>query len=751
MNYPIQPIHTLPIPIVEPIVRHHPDQGDSLDVRQLPVFLLAHRWLILGVALLVAMIGATYAFITAPVYRSNLLIHVEDSAGTSKNILGDLAAAFNLKTDTAAEMEILRSRRVVAGAVDKYDLQTDMVPRHFPLLGGVVARYNKQLSEPGLFGSGGYAWGNERAEVRTFNVPPSLESTEFLVTTGDDGEFRLQQRDEGIDTYGKVGEALVISVRGGEITLLLESLHAKRGVEFLLSRANRAETIAGLQEALKILERGKQSGVIGVTLEGTNPKLTQAVLQEVGDQYIRQNEDRKAEEAEKSLVFLNKQLPELKRELEQSEALYNEARNRYGTVDLGEEARVLLQQSSLAQTRALELRQKRSELLGRFTPDHPTVEAVDQQLRQLGRDMSAIDAKIRRLPVVEQEVVRLARDVKVNTEVYTALLSSSQQLRLVTESKVANVRLLDSPVTPVRPVKPRRMLLILLSGLIGLALGVAAAAVKKAYYRKVSEPEEIEKKLGLTVSAAIPHSTSQKRLFSRMRNNKGATLILPQDSPFDITIESLRSFRSLLQFIMPASRNNIIMLTGPTPGVGKSFVSANLAAVLASIGKRVLLVDADMRTGYLHRYFGLRRENGLAELIAGVLSPGDAINREVTENLDFIATGRLPSKPADLLEHPRFGNLLQHLSAHYDFVLIDTPPVLGYSDALNVGRHAGAIFNIVRSDVSTVEEIEDAVKCLTQAGRNVTGTVFNDVKSRSARYRYAYGYGLRQSRHRYAA
>lgn len=227
---------------------------------------------------------------------------------------------------------------------------------------------------------------------------------------------------------------------------------------------------------------------------------------------------------------------------------------------------------------------------------------------------------------------------------------------------------------------------------------------------------------------------------ARVHGDTKEVSVLSHDVPSDGAIESLRGFRTSLQFAMLSARNNIVMITGPTQEVGKSFVSANFATVLAAIGKKVLLIDSDLRTGKLHRYFGVERNSGLSDVINAEIPLDQIIHKNVVDNVDFISTGCLPPKPAELLAHREFGHILQLLAARYDFVLIDTAPVLVVSDALVVGTHAGTIFNIVRGGQSTVDEIEEAVKRLNQAGHTVTGTVFNDMKPHSVRYGYGTGY-----------
>jgi tyrosine-protein kinase Etk/Wzc len=732
--------------LAQPAMQVIDQDDDTIDLASYLDLLLNNRWLILSVALVVTLLGTAYALLAPPVYQANILVQVEDSASSSKNLLGDLSGMFDLKSVATAEMEIIRSRFVISRAVDNMHQYISVQPKYFPLIGNWSARHGKELSNPGLFGYGGYVWGAERALVPLFNVPDLLEDKPFELIANGEGGFRLTQDDAAVDITGHVGEAINAKTEWGTIELKVEQLDAKRGAVFTLTRSPETATVEKLQTDLAIAEKGKQSGVISVSLEGKNVVNTVALLNEIGRQYIRQNVDRKSEEAEKSLSFLDKQLPELKTNLEKAEARYNSVRNSLGTFDLTEEAKSVLQQSVLNQTRMVELKQRRDELLTRFQPGHPAVETIDQQIRSLTKDIDSVNAQIKRLPSVEQDVLRLTRDVKVNTDLYISLLNSAQQLRLVKASKVGNARLLDTAVKPIKPLRPNKPVVVALAALIGLFLGVLAAVVRKNLFGGIEDPHEIEQRLGLTVSAAIPHSKLQETLYQQIQRNEKGLAVLAHLHPTDAAVESMRSFRTSLQFSMLDAKNNIMMLTGPTPGIGKSFVSANFAVVLASTGKRVLLVDADLRKGYLNRYFGLDRKNGLSEIIAAQLSLEQALHRGVVENVDFISTGEIPPRPAELLSHGNFAAFLDEVSQRYDFVVVDTAPVLAVSDALAVAPHAGVIFNIARGGISTLGEIDEAVKRLRQVGAGVTGIVFNDLTPQAGRY----GYGGRYGRYRYA-
>jgi tyrosine-protein kinase Etk/Wzc len=702
------------------------------------------RWMIIGVAFVVTLIGACYAFIAKPVYQADMLIHVEEEGQKeAKNIVGDMSSLFDVKTSANSEMELVRSRLVVSRAIDNLRLYISAKPKYFPGVGSWIAKHNRKLSNPGIFGYGGYAWGGEDIDVSVFNVPDTLLNREFVLTVGDDGNFRVTQEEEGLEFSGKVGAPMKIDTPRGTIELTVNELAARPGVEFVMSRASRLAVIESVQRSLNVVEQGgRQSGVIDVTLQGSNPDTVSMVLTEIGKEYMKQNSARKTEEAQKSLAYLDKQLPELKQQLEAAEAKYNSFRNANGTVDLGEESKLSLQQEATAKLKKMELQQRKLELLSRFTSEHPLVQAVDSQLKDINGEIARTAEHIKTLPMLEQNLLRLSRDVKVKTDLYTALLNSAQQLRLITVGKVSNVRMVDMPMKPEKPIKPNRPVILALAAMAGLFLGVLLAFFRKSLQGTIDAPEQIEKMIGVPVYATIPHSKKQRELYQQVYAKQQRVPLLANSASTDAAIESLRSFRAALQFSMPEFRNNIVLITGATPGMGKSFVSANLAALMAATGQKVLLVDCDLRNGLLHLYFGFGRQDGLSDAIAGARRPEQVIHHSVIENMDFISTGTLPPNPAELLLRPSFGRMLEEFSKDYDLVLIDAPPILAVADTLIIGAHAGAIYLTARAGSTTPGEIAESMKRMAQAGLSVKGVLFNDLKARPGRYGYGYGYGI---------
>lgn len=723
------------------------DDGDEINLLELLDVVLDSRWLIASVAAVALSLGVAYALLSTPIYEANTLIQVEDSkAGGVGSLLGDMGSMFDIKSPATAEIELLRSRLVVGQAVANLQLDLDVKPKYLPLVGRWLARRATEPSSPGFLGMGGYVSGTEDLQVASLKGPQALEGIRYTVALTAQG-YELRSPEGDNLGQGSLGQPLAFKHEGASGELLVAAAVGKPGAEFHVTRSSRLSVTEQLQKDMNIAEQGKQSGVISASLEGKDPELIARTLNEIGALYVRQNVDRKAAEAEKSIRFLDSQLPQLRKELEASESKFNQFRNQNGTFDLGNEAKVILDQGVKLQTSLMELQQKRKELEARFTAQHPSIQTIDAQIHSIQRELGAMNGKVKAFPNVEQDLLRLTRDVKVNNELYTSLLNSFQQLRLVKEGKVGNVRIVDVAAVPERPVKPKRSMVVALAAVLGLLAGLALAFVRNSLRPGIKDPADIEQHAGLHVFASVPHSDSQvlqaKAVMAKSRGNHVLAMVAPQDP----VVESLRSLRTALQFAMLDTTNNVVLITGPTPGIGKSFVSVNFATVLGAADKKILLVDADLRKGYLNQYFGQGRERGLSEVVSGTVPLAAALRRNVVPNVDFLATGTLPPNPAELLMTPAMQALLRDLASQYDLILIDTPPVLAASDTAILAPLAGAVFMVARAEVTSLGELQESAKRLSHSGVQTRGVIFNDLNT--TRRRYGYGVGYKYGKYRY--
>jgi tyrosine-protein kinase Etk/Wzc len=715
---------------------------DGIDLIEYWDIIVDNRWVIASITALALVIGIGYAVLARPIYESNLLIQVEDSAGSTKNLFGDAANLFDIKTPAAGEMEILRSRMVIGRAVDATKIYIQARPRYIPVVGTWLARHSTGLSNPGFLGLSGYVSGTEKIKVDQFDVPASFEGSKFRVTAAGDGNYVLSHPDLERDLAGKVGVPLVASVPTGTVSLLVSSLEGKSGAQFDLIRQSDLAAVEALQANLKLAEKGRQSGVIEATMQSADPKQLTTILNEIGRQYVHQNVERKAAEAEKMLAFLDVQMPQFKKQLDQSEAAYSRYRNEKGTISLDEEAKAVLQQQVDLQSKLMDAKLKRMDLVSRFTAAHPAVRTLDEQIASWNREIERLNARVRTMPTVQENAVRLQRDVVVNNDAYQNLRNNAIQLQLMREGKVGNVRLIDDAAYPEAPVKPKRSAVVGIAAALGVLCGLAFAFTRNAFFRGIRSPQEVEAYTGLNVYSTIPLSPAQDALARNAAARRPGLHLLASQAPSDAAVESLRSLRTALQFAMLDAQNNRVLVTGATPSVGKSFVSSNFAVILANAGKRVLLIDADMRKGHLNHYFGVPRERGLSDLIAGSITISEAIRRELIPNLDLLTTGILPPNPAELMMSGAFALLLEQLSRNYDVVILDTPPVLVAADTVGIAPQAATVLLVARAGLTQVGELQESAKRLSHAGRTVSGVLFNAIDLSQRHYgSYGYKYG----------
>ncbi|QRF59016.1 polysaccharide biosynthesis tyrosine autokinase [Variovorax paradoxus] len=728
----------------------HDDDGirlsEYLDI------LIDRRWLVVAITGVAVALGMAYAMLSTPVYQSNLLIQVEDSAPDAKSFLGDTANLFDVKTSAAGEIQILRSRMIMGGAVEATRLYIDARPRYVPFIGAWLARRAKTLSEPGFLGMSGYVSGTEAIAVAKFDVPPAFEDQQaFTITVQSDGQYTLTHPGLEETLNGTVGTPLTQHIPGGDLVLIVSQLEGKPGAQFVVSRASSLATTESLQRRVQLSEQGKQSNVINAMLEDSDRDRLRRILDEIGAQYVRQNVDRKAAEAEKTLQFLDSQLPDFKKQLESSEDAYADFRNKNGTIAFDEEAKAVLGQAIQLQTKLLESQQLRRDLLSRFTETNPKVRVIDGQIAAFRNELDGVDRRVSSMPALQRDALRLERDVRVNGELYKSLLNSSLQLRLVKEGKVGNVRLLDKAIKPKNPVKPQKPLIVALSLILGLLSGIAIAIARSKMSNGIHNPQEIEDRLGLSVYSVVPQAMEQDALLQLIATGAGGAQVLAVTAPESLAIESLRNLRISLQLALMESGSNRVLVTGATPGVGKSFVSSNYAVIMAQAGKRVLLIDADLRKGHLNKSFGLPRQGGLADVLAGDMTFEQALHAQVLPNLDVLTTGNYPFNPANMMLSSALGEILDGASQRYDLIVIDSPPVLVAADAAAVSAHVGAILLVARDGLTQVGELSESVKRLAHANQRVSGVVFNGMDL-SRRHYGSYGYkygGYRYTEYKY--
>lgn len=715
-------------------------QDEQLDLSAFIGTMLDHKWLICSVTALFCALSVAYVFLAAPVYQAAAMVQVEQKV---PNLPGLAALSQVLGTsnpEAITEIALITSRSVLGSAVDSLHLDVIARPKRFPIVGGLFSRYYEMNNDgalaPPMLGVSRYGWGGEILQIGVLSVPDLLFNEPLTLVAGADGTYTLLH-DGSILLNGREGRV----EHGNGVSILVEKLRANAGTRFWVERDRRLSTITDLQNDVMAVEQGKDSGIIAVTYPNVDPSLATSVLDKISTAYVRQNIERNSAEAENSLEFVRSQLPKVRSDVDKAQVALTAYQLKARSVDLALQTKALLDQAVSIDVSIQQLRLQQAEVERQFTKNHPAYKVLVEKLGQLEGQKAELQKQVVALPDTQQELLRLTRDVEVGNQTYTSLLAQEQQLDIARAGTVGNVRVIDSAAVDItNPIKPKKILIVAAATLCGLFVAIGGVLVKQKLSKAIEDPMQIEE-VGLPVYASVPMSgylQSTKR--NRRQADEKSQSLLAVQNPADLANEAIRSLRTSLHFAQLDAKNNLLMVAGPSPNIGKTFVSANLAAIVAQAGQRVLLIDGDLRRGTLHSLFNVKPEIGLSELIAGTIGLEQA-TRTIPElsGLSFITRGKIAPNPSELLMHPAFSKMLKTVMEDYDLVIIDTAPILAVTDAAIIGNHAGTSLLVVRFGVSQIREVLLAKQRFSQNGVEIKGAIFNAVQRRAnGYYNYAY-------------
>ena len=724
-------------------------ENDGIDLLDLIRTALNEKWLIFCFLLISILLALVYSLGTTPIYKANTLLQVE----TQKVITPGLENRSNPNADTegttvGTEIELIKSRKNIAKAIKVLKLDIVAKPLKVPLLSNLHRRFlsptetNKLplIWEPFDAFVNKYAWGNEYIKVSRLEIPSKWYNKELTLVAGPDNSYEIFE-DKTFILKGEVGKPS--SSKDSTFNIFVSELTGAINTQFVITKLSNRRAISSLQNSISAAEKGRNTGIIALELMGDNQETIVKILDRVSETYVEQNKSRSSEEATNALKFLSEQIKPVKEKVLKAQASLSYYQTKNQSADLSSETSAILNVVSSIDAEFQNFSLAKEELSQRYTDQHPRLKTIQAQEKKLLIQKAKIQEKIAKLPKTQQTLLELERDLMVSNTIYTDLLNKIQEFNITKASTVGNSYVVDSADIDETFVRPNRIRVLALGILVGLALGLIAVLIRKSLHKTIDSPEIIEKAMGIPVYATIPFSKNVSLTASLKSKNKKQKKLLALHNPDDPVIESLRSLRTSLHFALHEAKNNIIMFTGPSPGIGKSFISSNFSAVsAATTGKRVILIDADMRKGYLHNLFGLKTDPGLSDIITEKVTLEDAIRtvKVGDESMDIITRGQTAPNPSELLMHNNFGKLLDHLSKSYDLVLIDSPPVLAVTDPTIIGSHAGAVFSVLYSDKHSIREIERTVNHLANSGINTKGFIFNGYVAKNNSDMYGLNY-----------
>ncbi|HFP9242801.1 TPA: polysaccharide biosynthesis tyrosine autokinase [Klebsiella michiganensis] len=698
-------------------------ETDEIDLRRLMGEVIDHRKLIVSVISLFTLIALIYALFATPIYQADSLLQVEQKQGNA--ILSGLSQILpDSQPLSAPEITLLQSRMILGKTVDDLNLQARVEQEYFPIFGRGWSRLmgKKQSS----------------LDITRLYIPAEAANTQQLtIKVKDSTHYEIVFN--GRKTDGRTG----VLVNNGDLTLKIDNIDAEQGAVFTVSYISKLKAITDLQKVFTVLEQGKDTGMLSLSLTGENPKVLENILNSISNNYLTQNIARQAAQDAKSLEFLNAQLPKVRNELDSAEDKLNQYRRQKDSVDLSLEAKSVLEQIVNVDNQLNELTFRESEVSQLFTKEHPTYKALLEKRKTLQDEKVKLNERVSSMPQTQQDILQLSRDVESGQAVYMQLLNRQQELSIAKSSAIGNVRIIDDAVAQPQPVEPKKVMILLVGFILGAVISLGLVLLRMFLRRGIESPEQLED-AGINVYASIPVSeTFAKKTVQLAGWNKNKTSeyqsFLAVENPADLAIEAIRGLRTSLHFAMMEARNNILMISGASPNAGKTFVSSNLAAIISQTGKTVLFIDTDMRKGYTHKLFNLDNSNGLSDILAGKISAADAIKSVKDAGFHYISRGVVPPNPAELLMHRRLDELLTWASKNYDLVILDTPPILAVTDAAIIGNYVGTTLLVARFEQNTVKEIEVSAKRFEQSGVVIKGCILNGVIKKASSY-YGYGY-----------
>ncbi|WP_272669983.1 polysaccharide biosynthesis tyrosine autokinase [Providencia sp. PROV178] len=653
-------------------------------------------------------IGAAYSFLATPIYQANATLQYDKMSQVSLlDQMSDVMPFANNNSQADSEIEVIKSRMVLGKTVADLNLDIHTAPAGF---------FDR-------------LWGDKASVVISlYSLPEHLIGEPAILTYLGENRYALHIDNQTVE--GKVGELL----KQDEISLLVSSINAEAGQEFTLSKDARYSTIENLRNTLTIAEVGKGTGIINLAIKGTDKAENVQILNSIIQNYVDQNTERKKEVTNNTLLFLDEYLPKVKTKLDNYENQLNAFRKKNESIDLSLEAKSALDSALQVEEKLNELTFKEVEIQQLYTRNHPAYQSLLDKRQQLLREKEKISKNIQKLPNTQQQIVRLTRDVESEQAIYNQLVAKQQELSVLNSGITADVRIIDSAESQPNAVAPKKSLILVLATILGFIVGCAYVIAREFFNNKIKGTEDIDA-LGVNVYATIPFSNYEKKLIAA-----GNKRPLALENPADTAVEAIRSLRTSVYFSVMNQGNNLVMISSASPGVGKSFVTSNMVVVLANAGKKVLLIDTDLRKGRIHKAFGLSNKTGLSEYLAQQDITQPTIHHGVIENLDVICRGKNVTHSSELLMGERFKHLLDTVKGQYDIVVIDTAPILAITDSAIIGKYVGTSLLIAYYGVNTVKDIELSLKRFKQNDIEITGVILNGIDAKSDDYNYVYEY-----------
>ena len=739
-------------------------EEDSIHLLDYWHVLLARRWTILAVFATIVTITAIATFKQTPIYRASTTIQIDRE---NSNVLSfkDVYQIESATDDTLqTQYKVLASRSLARGVIDQ--LHLDREEAFKPAEGGIsLSSYLTPVLD-------------------LFSPPPTA--------SGEPDRMRPL-----IDTY--LGGLTVAPVRQARLVVVnfeskdpklatrIVNAHAKHYIEqnfqfkldathdaerFLQAEVNKLKgTVENSEDRLQAYSREKQ---ILITEQGQNTATDQ--LTRLQEAYNKTQEDLVQKKSYYDLIeegqgdvlpqlLTNPLIAELSSKLAEQEKEESRLRVQFGEKWPARE-RIL----SEIETIRKRIREEKDRIINTATAEY-TASASRQRTYHV-----ALEAQRALVETLNQDFIQyniLKREADSNKQVYDSLLQSQKQASVSASLRASNIRIVDPAEVPDRPVKPRKALNLALGALMGMVFGVGLAFFQEYLDNSMKSPDDVARFLKLPTLGTIPNlqSLSEKGAYGygygyglkkaakelNKTTEKIPLELISHGSPSSLMAEAYRSMRTSLLLSSADHAPQVVLVTSAVPSEGKTVTAINTAISLTQTGKRVVLVDGDMRKPRVHSVFALGNVPGLSSFLTGSAVLKDVLHESPVPNLFILPCGIIPPNPGELILSSRFAQLLQVLRQYFDYVVIDSPPVANVSDARVLASSADAAILVVKAFSTSRHLAKRAADLLMQSRVRNIGVILNDLdvhartnyySNYSGRYYYPSNYGTPQTENR---
>lgn len=704
----------------------------EIDLKQV-LNLIKHSYKLIAIITVIFLtMGIYYAQTRPPAYRSTAMIEVENnsiSSSLGSSGSGQLLGLTSQRSSTTdIETVLLKTPYVLGHVVKKLGLDISVSPHYSGFFARKLARF-KPI--------------NGSVTVSFLTVPNDLLAKPLTLVVRNNNQYLLFVKGKKI-LDGAVGQLESAKYFSEPLQIQVTALNAKPSTKFDVFKTPIPDAVDGIAGGLDIREEKSGTGILSLSYISGSPNQSQTLLNAILSAAVEKNMKTKSQEAAKTLQFISDQLPVSTNHLQKSEIKLARYDVKSGIFNAKSEGQTLLDRISALKNTLRRLKFKKMVLLQKFTRLHPLVIAVTQKEQEVQTQINAVKTKLQKLPVAGEKETNLQRDARVQAGIYTALEESAQKMEMMKASTVSDVQILSSASYPTSPIPVKKKIIILGSFILGLVVSLVIIFLRHMLSPAIEDPDVVERILGVAVAAIIPYSEKQVSYNKKIKRNKlyanTNPFLLSNEDPNDMSIEGIRSLRTAIQMSLIEAKNNVIAITGCSPAVGKSFISSNLAALFSDTGKRVLLIDSDMRLGKLNQCFGKLKAPGLATYLQNEIDFEKIIQNIIPEKLDFIATGLYPKNPSELVSKKIFGELIHAVASQYDVVVIDTPPILAVTDPALILCYAATNLMVLGVGKDQMKEALHAKAMLEKSGIILMGVVFNTLKQQKSGFGYNYGY-----------